>query len=79
MKQNVGTFDKVVRILLALVFAYFGLLYSVWWYVLSLILIITVFTGYCWIYRLFGWSTVKKKAARKAKKAKKKRSKKRRK
>ena len=81
MEQNIGSSDSVIRILLALGFVYLGLLYSAWWYVISIILVITVFTGHCWIYRLFGFSTLKKKSANKKpkKKVNKKKSKKKRK
>ena len=71
MEKNIGNLDKVIRILLALVFAYMGLLYSVWWYILSIVLVITVFTGYCWPYKLLGINTAKKKAKKKRKAKKK--------
>ena len=66
MKKNVGTIDKVVRILLAIVIA--GLFYSniisgtvaIVLLVIAGILILTSFISFCPLYFPFGISTRKK-------------------
>lgn len=67
MKKNMGTADKVIRILVAIVIAglYFANLISGTVAIILLILagifIITSFVGFCPIYRLLGISTLKRK------------------
>ena len=60
MEKNVGKTDKIVRVILAIVFAYLGYAYSMWWYVITAVLLVTVFTGFCWPYTWFGINTNKK-------------------
>ena len=59
MNKNVGRTDKIIRYFLALVFVYLGYNYSVWWYVVSAILVLTATLGYCGPYKLFGINTNK--------------------
>jgi hypothetical protein len=67
MKKNVGSIDKVVRILIALVVIvlYFAHVISGTWAVIllivSAILILTSFFGFCPIYWSLGMSSDKKK------------------
>lgn len=78
MGQNVGMADRMVRIILAVVFIILALLYSPWWFIPAVIALVTGIVGWCGLYELFGWSTcptgkpVKqapvKKAAKKRKK-----------
>jgi hypothetical protein len=60
MKQNEGTVDRVIRVLLGLTLIGFG-----WFYfgnntlgivldVLGVVLLITGLTGFCLLYKLFG-------------------------
>jgi hypothetical protein len=66
MKKNMGTVDKVVRILVAIVIAglYFGNLISgtvaIVLLVLAGVFILTSFMSYCPLYAPFGISTRKK-------------------
>ena len=66
MKKNMGTMDKVVRILIALVIAvlYFGHLISgtvaIILLVLAGVFILTSFMSFCPLYLPFGISTMKK-------------------
>jgi len=60
MIKNIGIADKVIRVILALIFAYLGYAYSIWWYLVTVVLLITVFTGFCWPYKLLGINTNKK-------------------
>tara|TARA_Y100000031_G_scaffold79401_1_gene87446 strand:- start:19745 stop:19930 length:186 start_codon:yes stop_codon:yes gene_type:complete len=60
MEKNVGKTDKIIRVILVLILAYLGYAYSYWWFVLAALLLITVFTGFCWPYTLFKINTCKK-------------------
>jgi hypothetical protein len=62
MKKNIGTIDKVIRMLVGLfVVIYFGLFLGSWWGLLGVIPIITVATSSCTLYTIFGFSTCKVK------------------
>ena len=60
MEKNVGKTDKIIRVVLAVVFAYLGYAYSPWLYIVTALLLITVATGSCLPYKLFGINTAKK-------------------
>jgi len=59
MKYNVGKNDKIIRSIIALIFIYFGYIYSPWLYIVSGILLLTVIFKFCPIYKLFGFNTYK--------------------
>ncbi len=63
MKKNVGNIDKIIRIIIAVVAAYFAYTtVSPWNYVLYAvagIMVFTTFLGSCPIYSVFGCSTCK--------------------
>ncbi len=67
MKPNMGTADKVIRILVAIVFAglYFANIISgtlaIVLLVLAGVFILTSFVSYCPLYMPFGISTLKKR------------------
>jgi hypothetical protein len=69
MKKNVGSTDKIVRIILALIatyFAYTGEFSAVWqgyalWAV-AVILLVTALTSKCPIFSIFGINTCKVKS-----------------
>lgn len=67
MQKNVGSVDKAVRLILALVLIYLyvkGTLSGtagIIALVIAAVLIITSLTGFCFIYTLFGINTSKKK------------------
>ena len=71
MKKNMGSTDQIIRVLLALVFAwlfYSGTVTGIFGYALlalGAVFIVTSIINYCPIYALFGFSTCplhKKKA-----------------
>lgn len=62
MKKNVGSVDKVVRLIAGLVIIAFGILYQSWWGLIGIILLFTSTTGWCPAYLPFGVSTCKTKA-----------------
>jgi hypothetical protein len=58
MKVNEGTIDRVVRVILGVALAYIGYLTGGVWgivlYVLAAVALVTGFTGFCLLYKLFG-------------------------
>ena len=67
MKKNMGTVDKGVRILAAVIIAllyYFDIIEGTVAYILmavSIVFLITSFISFCPLYTLFGWNTCKRK------------------
>lgn len=59
MEKNVGKTDKIIRYVLAVVFAYLGYSTSPWFYLAAAIALITAITGLCGLYKLFGINTCK--------------------
>jgi hypothetical protein len=59
MKQNVGKTDKLIRILLGFVIIALGIYFETWWGFVGVVPLVTAFTGFCPVYRLFGVSTCK--------------------
>mgnify|MGYP002265474216 CR=1 FL=1 len=60
MGKNVGAVDQIVRGVIAIVFLYLGYAYSYWFLIVTILLILTIITGYCWPYTLLGINTAKK-------------------
>ncbi len=67
MKKNVGSIDKIVRIIIAVIAAYVaykGMVASPWDYVLyavSAIMVLTSLMGSCPLFSIFGINTCKVK------------------
>lgn len=59
MKKNVGSMDRVVRVLLGLALLAAGIALKGWWGALGLVLIGTAALGWCPLYLPFGLSTCK--------------------
>ena len=61
MEHNVGKADKVIRILLAALLIYMGYAYytaySLVFFVIAALILLTVMTGFCGPYKLLGIST----------------------
>jgi hypothetical protein len=61
MGQNVGMADRIVRIILAIVFIVLALIlpgkYSALWFIPAVIALVTGIVGWCGLYTLFGWNT----------------------
>ncbi len=60
MKKNIGSADKVIRIILGLVIIILGFMYQSWWGAIGLVPLLTAFVGVCPAYLPFGISTNKK-------------------
>lgn len=63
MKQNIGTTDRIIRIVAGLAIGALGLVYRNWLGLLALVPLLTAGVGLCPLYLAFGLSTAKKTAA----------------
>lgn len=61
MKQNVGTVDKTIRLIFAIIFAVLGFFVSGWFFIGTIILGATAAIGYCGLYSILGINTCKLK------------------
>ena len=57
MKKNIGTLDRMIRFLVAIVFIVLGFTASPWWFIIAGIALITGILGTCGLYSLFKIST----------------------
>ncbi len=60
MTKNVGSIDKVVRIIIGAVLIIYAILTGNWWGLVGIVPLLTAFVGYCPVYSLIKISTVKK-------------------
>lgn len=63
MKKNVGSIDRVLRIVLGITIVGLGLYNHAWWGVLGIIPLFTASISRCLLYIPFGISTCKTKEA----------------
>ncbi len=61
MKQNVGSTDKIIRIILGIVIAAWGIYYKNWWGLVALVPFLTALISFCPFYPIFKLSTKKEK------------------
>ena len=59
MKKNVGSLDKTLRIIAALVIFALGYYYQSWWGLIGLVPLLTAFSGFCPAYLPFSIYTTK--------------------
>ena len=65
MEKNMAVWDRIVRVVLAIIFLYFALTKGgAWWIIgiLGIIFIITSAIGFCPLYKVVGLSTAKEEA-----------------
>ena len=60
MKRNVGPIDRLLRILIGLTIAIFGVIYESYWGIVGILILATGVFGYCLIYGLFKMNTNRK-------------------
>lgn len=60
MKRNVGTIDRLIRIILGLVIGIVGVLFDSWWGLIGIIPLATGLFNFCPLYFPLKISTVKK-------------------
>ncbi|MFV0593598.1 MAG: DUF2892 domain-containing protein [Draconibacterium sp.] len=61
MKCNVGSLDRLIRIVLGLILAIVGVIFDSWWGVIGIIPLATGLFKFCPLYLPFKLSTVEKK------------------
>ncbi len=61
MKHNVGSVDRLLRIILGLVIAILGVVFDSWWGLIGLIPLATGLFSFCPVYFPLNISTVKRK------------------
>lgn len=59
MKCNIGTTDKIVRVITGLIVIAVGCYLNTWWGLIGLLPIFTSIIGWCGLYTLLGISTCK--------------------
>ncbi len=60
MKKNVGSVDKVIRIILGVLIIALGIYNQSWWGLVGIVPLFTAFISWCPVYSLIGISTNKK-------------------
>ncbi len=60
MKKNIGTTDRIIRIVLGLAILALGYYYGTWWGLIGLVPLVTGAVGWCGLYSIMGISTGKK-------------------
>lgn len=60
MKKNVGSVDKVIRIILGLGLIGFAIFTQNWWGLIGIVPVLTAFMNFCPVYSLLKISTVQK-------------------
>lgn len=60
MQCNVGTTDKIIRVIIGLVIMAAGYYYQSWWGIIGIIPLMTAAVGWCPLYVPFGISSCKK-------------------
>ncbi|MBW1861984.1 MAG: DUF2892 domain-containing protein [Deltaproteobacteria bacterium] len=59
MKKNIGTTDKVIRIIVGVIIIIIGFVFKSWWGIIGILPILTAAIGWCPPYALLGISTFK--------------------
>lgn len=62
MQRNIGTTDKIVRVVAGLAILVLGIALKSWWGVIGVIPVLTAFVGICPAYIPFGISTCRSRA-----------------
>ncbi len=60
MKENIGSVDRIIRIILGVGFVALGFYFQSWWGVIGVVPIITALVNFCPAYHLIGVSTKSK-------------------
>ncbi len=66
MTKNVGSADRTIRLVLALLIFMIGIIYQSWWGLIGIIPLLTALINWCPAYLPFGISTCKTKENTKA-------------
>ena len=61
MKQNVGSVERIIRVVLGLAIIGAGVMYASWWGAIGAVLVVTGLIGWCPPYAIMGMNTCKVK------------------
>jgi hypothetical protein len=61
MKKNMGSVDRIIRVIIGLAIIVIGIIYQSWWGLIGLIPLLTALSARCPAYMPFKISTMKKK------------------
>ena len=61
MKKNIGTIDRIARLIVGIVVIVLGVVFKNWLGIIGIIPVGTALAGYCPLYTLFGMSSCKPK------------------
>ncbi|MCC7435326.1 MAG: DUF2892 domain-containing protein [Methanoregulaceae archaeon] len=61
MKQNIGSVDRIVRLVLGIALIAFAITQQAWWALIGIIPLLTGIVSFCPLYTLFGMSTCPRK------------------
>ena len=59
MKQNVGSIDRIIRLIVGIVIIVVGVILNSWWGLIGVLIFLTGLVGWCGLYRIFRISTCK--------------------
>lgn len=62
MQANIGTGDKIFRIVLGLVLIILGVVFKTWWGAIGVLPLVTSFVSFCPLYALIGVKTIRAKS-----------------
>lgn len=57
MKQNIGSTDRLIRVVLAMLIAAAGIYFENWWGLLAVIPLFTALFSFCPLYKIIGINT----------------------
>ncbi len=61
MKKNIGTADRLIRVIVGIAIILVGIVNQSWWGLIGIVPLFTALGGTCLLYLPFGISTSKKK------------------
>lgn len=59
MKPNVGSTDRIIRLILGVIIILVGFIYDSWWGLIGVAVFLTGLVGWCGLYLPFGINTCK--------------------
>jgi hypothetical protein len=59
MKPNVGTTDRIIRLIVGIIIIVIGAILNSWWGLIGVLVFLTGLLGQCGLYRIFGINTCK--------------------
>jgi predicted RND superfamily exporter protein len=62
MQSNMGSVDRIIRIVIGLVVIALGVIFKSWWGVIGVLPLFVAFVNFCPLYALIGINTRKTKA-----------------